>query len=204
LRIVNQLIKWEIYRIRELSIYQSQLTKLYGTIFAQLRVSKFFYQQRKIITMRKDTGFTHLELMVVIGIIGILSAIAIPSYIQWLPKHRVGSAARAVMSAVEFARINAIKTNADVTVIFDWANERLTVESGATTLRTRQMPGDVDLQNIDLVGIPVTINGHVGTPVEFNGHGFSSDAGQVTVVNTKDATISRIINLTLGGNASIQ
>jgi hypothetical protein len=60
------------------------------------------------------------------------------------------------------------------------------------------------LQNIDLVGIPVTINGHVGTPVEFNGHGFSSDAGQVTVVNTKDATISRIINLTLGGNASIQ
>ena len=154
--------------------------------------------------MRKDTGFTHLELMVVIGIIGILSAIAIPSYIQWLPKHRVGSAARAVMSAVEFARINAIKTNADVTLNLDTVNDSLTVvDAAATTLRTRQLPG-VDLQNIDLVGIPVTINGHVGTPVEFNGHGFSSDAGQVTVVNTKDATISRIINLTLGGNASIQ
>jgi len=154
--------------------------------------------------MRKDSGFTLIELMVVIGIVGILSAIAIPSYFQWLPRHRVGSAARAVMSTLEFARINAVKTNADVAVIFDWANERLTVESGATTLRTRQLPGDVDLQNIDLVGIAVTINGHEGTPVTFNGHGFSSESGGVVVENTKNDTISRIINLTLGGNASIQ
>jgi len=77
--------------------------------------------------MRKDSGFTLLELMVVIGIVGILSAVAIPSYFQWLPRHRVGSAARTVMSTLEFARINAVKTNADVDVIFDWANESLTV-----------------------------------------------------------------------------
>ena len=109
------------------------------------------------------------------------------------------------MSTLEFARINAIKANADVTVIFDWANERLTVESGATTLRTRQMPGDVDLQNISLVVIPMTktINGHTGTPVKFNGHGFSTAAGRVKVQNTNNATLFRRIELTLGGNASI-
>ncbi len=108
------------------------------------------------------------------------------------------------MSTLEFARINAIKANADVTVIFDWANERLTVESGATTLRTRRMPSDVDLQNIDFLGIAVTINGHEGTPVTFNGHGFSDESGGVVVENNKNDTLSRIINLTLGGNASIQ
>ena len=143
--------------------------------------------------MRKDSGFTLIELMVVIGIVGILSAIAIPSYFQWLPRHRVGNAARTVMSTLEFARINAVKTNADVAVIFDWANERLTVDSGGTTLRTRQMPNDVDLQDIGL-----------GSPVTFNGHGFSSDSGQVRVENSKNATLRRSINLTLGGNASIQ
>ncbi len=143
--------------------------------------------------MREDSGFTLIELMVAIAIMAILSAIAIPSYFKWLPRHRVGTAARAVMSTLEFARINAIKTNADVTVIFDWANERLTVESGATTLRTRQMPGDVDLQ-FDTLPASVT----------FNGHGFSDESGQVVVVNTKDATLRRSINLTLGGNASIQ
>ena len=145
-------------------------------------------------TMRKDSGFTLIELMVVIAIIGVLCAIAIPNFLKWLPKQRVGSAARAVMSAVEFARSNAIKTNADVTLNFDFDNERLTVvTSGGTTLRTRQLPGDVDLQDIDL-----------GTPVTFNGHGFSDESGGVVVENTKDDTISRIINLTLGGNASIQ
>ena len=147
--------------------------------------------------MRKDSGFTLIELMVVIGIMAILSAIAIPSYIKWLPKHRVGTAARAVMSGMEFARSNAIKTNADVSVVFDWGNDSLTVvNSGGNILRTRRMPGDVDLQN--------SPDEPLGTPVTFNGHGFSDESGQVVVVNTKDATLRRSINLTLGGNASIQ
>jgi prepilin-type N-terminal cleavage/methylation domain-containing protein len=140
--------------------------------------------------MRKDSGFTLIELMVVIGIMAILSAIAIPSYIKWLPKHRVGTAARAVMSAMEFARSNAIKTNSNVTVNFNFDNNSLTVTNSGGTLRTRQMPGDVDLDDIDL-----------GTPVTFTGHGFSTASGKVVVVNP---TLSRSINLTLGGTTSIQ
>ena len=147
--------------------------------------------------MRKDSGFTLIELMVVIGIMAILCAIAIPNFFNWLPKHRVGSAARTVMSTLEFARINAIKRNTVVRVDFDWANESLTVVEVVnlveTTLRTRGLPADVDLQDIDL-----------GTPVTFNGHGFSDESGGVVVENNKNATLSRIINLTLGGNASIQ
>jgi prepilin-type N-terminal cleavage/methylation domain-containing protein len=144
--------------------------------------------------MRQDRGFSLLEMMVVIGIIAILSAIAIPSFIQWLPKHRIGSAAREVKSTLEFARSNAIRTNADVTVNFDWDNERLTVvDADAVTLRTRQLPGDVDLDDIDL-----------GASVTFTGHGFSDKSGGVVVVNTSDNTLILSITLTVGGNARIQ
>jgi Tfp pilus assembly protein FimT len=132
-------------------------------------------------------------MMVVIGIIAILSAIAIPSFIQWLPKHRIGSAAREVKSTLEFARSNAIRTNADVTVNFDWDNERLTVvDADAVTLRTRQLPGDVDLDDIDL-----------GASVTFTGHGFSDKSGGVVVVNTSDNTLILSITLTVGGSARI-
>ncbi len=151
--------------------------------------------------MRKDTGFSFLELMVVIAIIGIMSTIAIPGFIQWLPKNRVGNAAREVKSTLEFARSNAIRRNRAVRVEFDFDAESLTVIEVVdpdvpteTTLRTRQMPGDVDLQANGLV-----------SPVTFNGHGFSlGSSGGVVVVNTSDNTLSRSITLTVGGNARIQ
>jgi prepilin-type N-terminal cleavage/methylation domain-containing protein len=156
-----------------------------------------FQQYKGIKTMRKDTGFSLLEMMVVIAIIATLSTIAIPSYFQWLPKHRVGIAARDVKSTLEFARSNAISRNTVIRVDFDWANDNLTVVEVVnfveTTLRTRQLPGDVDLQ-FDTLPAAVT----------FNGHGFTIQGGAVVVVNTSDNTLSRSITLTIGGNARIQ
>lgn len=132
----------------------------------------------------------------VVAIIGVLCAIATPNLVKWLPRHRVGSAAREVMSSLDFARISAIKINNDVTVNFDFSNAGASltvVDSGGTTLRTRRMPGDVDLADMGL-----------GDQVTFNGHGFSTRAGRVIVQHTKNPTLFRSINLTIGGNASIQ
>jgi len=143
--------------------------------------------------MRQDTGFSLIEMLTVIAIFSILCTIAIPGLFQWLPKHRVGSAARDVKSTLEFARASAIRTNADVTVSFDWANERLSVNSGGTILRTRQLTGEVDLQDVDL-----------GPSVTFNGQGFSSESGQVRVENKTDAAMRRTVSLTTGGNTRIQ
>jgi prepilin-type N-terminal cleavage/methylation domain-containing protein len=148
---------------------------------------------KEIKPMRQDTGFSLIEMLTVIAIFSILCTIAIPGLFQWLPKHRVGSAARDVKSTLEFARASAIRTNADVTVSFDWANERLSVNSGGTILRTRQLTGEVDLQDVDL-----------GPSVTFNGQGFSSESGQVRVENKTDAAMRRTVSLTTGGNTRIQ
>ncbi|GAI18719.1 unnamed protein product, partial [marine sediment metagenome] len=95
--------------------------------------------------MRKNSGFTFLELMVVIGIVGLLAAIAVPNLISRLPKYRVGSAARNVISAVEFARMQAIRENDFVYVNFVYGNDTVTVVNSGGTLRQIQCPSDVDL-----------------------------------------------------------
>jgi len=119
---------------------------------------------RKMILMKKNSGFTLLELMIVIAIIGITSAIAVPNFISWLPKNRMKSAARDIYSTIQSARIRAVKEGRRVVVDFNTGTgaagtynvfiddgrgggtPRDNTQNGAEpTIRSGQMPVDVNL-----------------------------------------------------------
>ncbi len=65
-----------------------------------------------------QAGFTMLELMIAIGIIAILTAIAVPNIINWLPNYRLKAAARDLVSNFQKAKMEAVKTNTDVVITF--------------------------------------------------------------------------------------
>ena len=67
----------------------------------------------------RQAGFTMLELMIVIAVIAILTAIAVPNIIDWLPNYRLKSAARDLLSNMQKARMEAVSRNTDVVVTFD-------------------------------------------------------------------------------------
>ena len=78
--------------------------------------------------MRNNSGFTIMELAVVIAIIGILAGMALPNLIGVMPRYRLKSAVLDLSSNMQRARLMAIKQNATCTVTFDAANARYNID----------------------------------------------------------------------------
>jgi len=68
--------------------------------------------------MFRKYGFTLLELMIVIAVMGILATIAAPNFMRYMAERRLNGAARMVMSDLMNARMLAVTLNRNVQVTF--------------------------------------------------------------------------------------
>jgi type IV fimbrial biogenesis protein FimT len=68
---------------------------------------------------QRQRGFTLIELIIVIGILAIAMAIAIPNIINWLPNYRLKSAVRNLHSAAMKAKSEAVKRNENCALTFN-------------------------------------------------------------------------------------
>ena len=153
--------------------------------------------------MRKNSGFTLLEMMTVIGIMAVLGTIAIPNFLSWLPNHRLGSAARDILSAMQHARLVAVKENINVVVSFDLNHNNFLIfpdydsddnqDSDEPTLRGGLLPRGITLEEVKF---------GADDAFSFNSRGLASGSGgTIGIVNTRNIKTRIRVNRT--GNSRI-
>ena len=144
-----------------------------------------------------------MELMIVIAIVSIAAAIAVPNLIGWMPKQRLSLASRNILAVLQQSRLTAVKENADVTIIFNRTTESYsvfidtnssgTLDAGETLLKTNPLPGGIDLTSTTFASDTISFNRR-GLPTNFTG-------GTVTV--GRSGFKSKRINVNQTGNSKI-
>ena len=151
--------------------------------------------------MRNNSGFSLVELAVVIAIAGILSSIAIPAYLSWLPKYRLKNAAMDLRANLNSTKFEAIKNNTNWAVVFDMGTDSYHICSDNGANDTWDCPGGDDTVEKSIVfsdyNAGVKFTSVTGGPLVFTNRGMTNN---VTVkITNKDASASYQIQTSLSG-----
>jgi len=94
-----------------------------------------------------EGGFTLTEMMTVVAIVGIASALAVPNYLSWHAKYQLRQAATEIQNQLSVARISAMSRNSVVNVSLVLSGGKVQVSagdaSGASVIPLTQMMDSV-------------------------------------------------------------
>ena len=181
----------------------------------------------KQISCKNKSGYTIIELLIVIGIISIGTLIATPDITDWMKNNRIKAVTRDLISNFQRARMEAVKQNTrailnfNIATVTDPGSYTLFIDNGAgggvagdfiqngteqslvaagqdNVVGTVTMPNSVTLS---------TASFSFGTQqAGFNGQGLSagSRSGRVTFLKTDDNNRRFQVVLSIAGNVRTQ
>ncbi len=149
--------------------------------------------------MKRQAGFTLIELMTVIAIITILVAAFTPNIFRWVSNQRFNSAVRDIQASIMQMRLDALKENVPATITFtagtgtyqtdEWKN-------GHDSIETHTLPPDITVVS-SITNAPLTFNAR-GMAINGNGE---PTTGLITIKGPGKKLLN--ISVSITGNARI-
>lgn len=162
-------------------------------------------------------GVTLVEIIVVLGMVAILSAVAIPLVTANVPRFELKGAARTLISDFQKAKLEAVKRNCNVelriypeTVPVDTkkltaggnGSYELVAMDDNSVLLSRSMPKYVTLYLPNFTLVPQALPARDYYKAGYNSQGLSLDNGSVYLVNSKATSYK--VSLSAAGHAAMQ
>lgn len=134
--------------------------------------------KRRAWSLAAETGVTMLEVMTVVAIIGIATALALPNFANWLARSDLKESMVELQGNLNMARMTAMNRNTTVTVTLVMVNNR--VNATFTDPASNQAACTADNQRCILPTqiMPSRVTGFSGTAsVQFNSLGMRVGGG---------------------------
>ncbi len=135
-------------------------------------------------TLGTEKGVTMMELMIVAVIVGVMSALAVPSFINYASKMEAKSKARNIVSTLRQARSKAVSERVQYGVFFDAANRRYVYFKDKANPGNYQFEVGDSIVGRDTLTAKVNYGGNTftNTTVVFRTDGSASSSGEMQIL----------------------
>jgi len=158
--------------------------------------------------IRKKSGYTMMEMMVILVIVGVISAMAVPGFLLMMPRLKLRADARANLNYLRIARSKAVAENRQFGVYFDSGARRaiLFADTNNPIAATYDDGADSVIEQTEVLsqGITYDASSFAGDCVVFYPTGSASASGSIQVLDAANGRSYTLSVLASTGRATMQ